>query len=493
MERLPRLTTSSRSPVPVAGHLARRGPPGSRRHRGRPAAWPRKGQDPDRPAPPHVGRRAAPESRTSAHRNGGVPGASPCARTDRAWPVPPPGQPRAARSATPAQPASTRAPPRGRSPRATTGVAAGAVPVAVVAFLAGAFAALRAVFFAAFFAVLLAAGLHRRTTVRRGVGSEHIRGETSPLTHLQAFLPRPLAHVRALRRGGLHRPFVAHLATMTPPVCAISPVASSGYERRQFLRDGFVGCPARWREDAPSRVRHLAADGRRGRIRDRFCAARRISARGHRHDVPERGGGRERRCGPAASPGSRCSSRPSCSRMRSGRSRLPWSRASRSWDSTRLDLWLVHWPPADEALVPVWRAMCSAQEQGLATDIGVSNYSLDQLDRVAGCDRRDAGRQPDPVEPAAVRRRRCSRGTARAASSSRATARCAVALSSNPQVVEVAQQTGRTAAQVIIRWHLQHGIVVIPKSASPERITANADLDFELVPDQMAALDALGS
>jgi len=63
----------------------------------------------------------------------------------------------------------------------------------------------------------------------------------------------------------------------------------------------------------------------------------------------------------------------------------------------------------------------------------------------------------------------------------------------HPVITGIADRLGRTAAQVIVRWHLQHGIVVIPKSTKEERIRANADVaGFELTADDMAALDALG-
>jgi diketogulonate reductase-like aldo/keto reductase len=57
----------------------------------------------------------------------------------------------------------------------------------------------------------------------------------------------------------------------------------------------------------------------------------------------------------------------------------------------------------------------------------------------------------------------------------------------------IAERLGRTPAQVIVRWHLQHGFVAIPKSSRPDRIRANADVgDFALSEEDMAALDALG-
>jgi len=63
----------------------------------------------------------------------------------------------------------------------------------------------------------------------------------------------------------------------------------------------------------------------------------------------------------------------------------------------------------------------------------------------------------------------------------------------HPTILDIAERTGRTAAQVIIRWHLQHGVVVIPKSGHPDRIRSNADVaGFTLTPEDMATLDALG-
>ena len=65
---------------------------------------------------------------------------------------------------------------------------------------------------------------------------------------------------------------------------------------------------------------------------------------------------------------------------------------------------------------------------------------------------------------------------------------------SDQAILDIADRTGRTPTQVIIRWHLQHGVVVIPKSEKEERIVANAQVgDLELSTDDMAAIDALGA
>ena len=61
-----------------------------------------------------------------------------------------------------------------------------------------------------------------------------------------------------------------------------------------------------------------------------------------------------------------------------------------------------------------------------------------------------------------------------------------------PELAEIAARHGRTPAQVILRWDLQNGIAVIPRSTSPERIAQNADIfDFELTDEEMSAIDAL--
>jgi diketogulonate reductase-like aldo/keto reductase len=63
----------------------------------------------------------------------------------------------------------------------------------------------------------------------------------------------------------------------------------------------------------------------------------------------------------------------------------------------------------------------------------------------------------------------------------------------HPTIVAIAKRLERTPAQVIIRWHLQHQVIVIPKSTKPDRIRSNADVaGFSLTDDDMAALDALG-
>jgi 2,5-diketo-D-gluconate reductase A len=157
-----------------------------------------------------------------------------------------------------------------------------------------------------------------------------------------------------------------------------------------------------------------------------------------------------------------------------------------------LDLWLIHWPGGAGADVELWRSMIDAQKQGLVTDIGVSNYSLEQIDEL---------REATGVTPAvnqiewspllfdrAVLDGNRQRGVVLEGYSA-----LRGGTLEHPVIVEIAGGHGRTPAQVIIRWHVQHGVVVIPKSVKRERIASNAAIgDFALTDEEMARIDALG-
>lgn len=159
----------------------------------------------------------------------------------------------------------------------------------------------------------------------------------------------------------------------------------------------------------------------------------------------------------------------------------------------RVDLWLVHWPGEDGAWRDMWRAFVQARELGLTRDIGVSNFSADLIDEVTA----DTGVLPVVNQikwrpsrfRAEVLEQHRSRGVALEGYSA-----LRGGTLEEPTVLRIAERRGRTPAQVVVRWHLQHGIIVIPKSSRPERIRSNADVaGFELAPEDMAALDALGS
>jgi diketogulonate reductase-like aldo/keto reductase len=156
-----------------------------------------------------------------------------------------------------------------------------------------------------------------------------------------------------------------------------------------------------------------------------------------------------------------------------------------------LDLWLIHWPPSDS--IAMWRAFAAARQDGLARDVGVSNYSLAQLDQLAEATGVMPAVNQIPWSPLLFDQALLDGHRRRGVVLEGYSALKNGAMD-HPVIVEVAGQVGRTPAQVIVRWHLQHEVVVIPKSSVPERITANAEVaGFTLDDEQMAAIDALGA
>ena len=157
-----------------------------------------------------------------------------------------------------------------------------------------------------------------------------------------------------------------------------------------------------------------------------------------------------------------------------------------------VDLWLIHWPGNGSVNVDLWRAFVEARESGLAKEIGVSNFEVGLLDEVSQA----VGVVPavNQVEwspllfDAGVLAEHRQRGVALEGYSA-----LRGGTLEHPAIVEIAERTGRTPAQVIIRWHLQHEVVVIPKSVNADRIRSNADVGgFTLSSEDMAMLDGLG-
>ena len=158
-----------------------------------------------------------------------------------------------------------------------------------------------------------------------------------------------------------------------------------------------------------------------------------------------------------------------------------------------VDLWLVHWPPDGRATPRAWEQFARAQQDGLATSIGVSNYSLAQIDELTAA----TGVTPavnqirwgPMLYDAALAQGLRERGVVlEGYSPLQATAL------DDPQLQAVAAAHDTTAAAVVIAWHVVHGYVVIPKSARRERIVSNAEaVRLPLTADEVAALDALSA
>jgi 2,5-diketo-D-gluconate reductase A len=158
-----------------------------------------------------------------------------------------------------------------------------------------------------------------------------------------------------------------------------------------------------------------------------------------------------------------------------------------------VDLYLIHWPaPGADRYVDSWRALQEIHASGRARAVGVSNFGVPHLQRLLD----ETGVTPainqielHPNLPQAeLRAFHAEHGIATEAWSPLARG----GLLEDPVVAKLAAKHGRTPAQVILRWHLQLGNVVIPKSVTPSRIAENFDvLGFELDADDLAVIDAL--
>ncbi|HWH29599.1 MAG TPA: aldo/keto reductase [Mycobacteriales bacterium] len=176
---------------------------------------------------------------------------------------------------------------------------------------------------------------------------------------------------------------------------------------------------------------------------------------------------------------------------RAGRERETLEQSLEALGVESVDLWLVHWPPGG-AGVRVWERFVAARADGLVRDIGVSNYSVEQIDELDGATGVRPAVNQVPWSPrrfdAALLERHRERGVVLEGYSG-----LKDGVLDDRDVREMADRLDRTPAQVVLRWHLEHGVVVIPKSSDPERIRSNADVGgWRLDPDDVAVLDALG-
>ena len=158
-----------------------------------------------------------------------------------------------------------------------------------------------------------------------------------------------------------------------------------------------------------------------------------------------------------------------------------------------LDLVLIHWPcPAQDRYVDTWRALIEARDAGKVRSIGVSNFNPDHLDRLID----ETGVTPAvnqiEINP------RFQNAEVRAANTARGIVSQAWTPLGNGKsfdaraIQDAAKRTGKSPAQVILRWHIQLGHSVIPRSTKRDHLASNIDvLDFELTEAEMAAIAAL--
>ncbi|WOP17380.1 aldo/keto reductase [Raineyella sp. LH-20] len=158
-----------------------------------------------------------------------------------------------------------------------------------------------------------------------------------------------------------------------------------------------------------------------------------------------------------------------------------------------LDLFLLHWPaPTQDLYAESWRALEELYADGRVRAIGVSNFEPEHLARIT----RDGGVVPavNQVElhPALQNRTVVAANQALGIVTEAWSPLAQGAVLGEAAITAIAERHVRTPAQVVLRWHLQQGRVVIPKSVRPARIAENLDVfGFELSADELAAIDAL--
>lgn len=174
-------------------------------------------------------------------------------------------------------------------------------------------------------------------------------------------------------------------------------------------------------------------------------------------------------------------------------SRVGISRSLEKLGLDHVDLYLIHWPcPAAGLYVESWEQLIDFRSEGLARSIGVSNFLPEHLDTIVD----ETGITPSvnqielhpTFQPNDLLNHCSDMGIVVESYSPLGQS----ADLEHRDVVAIAEATGATPAQVIIRWHLNRGFVVIPKSSNPERIQSNFDaLDVALSTEQMETIDGL--
>ena len=160
-----------------------------------------------------------------------------------------------------------------------------------------------------------------------------------------------------------------------------------------------------------------------------------------------------------------------------------------------VDLYLIHWPtPAKGTYVEAWQQLIELQKQGKAKSIGVSNFELEHLEQLElKTDVKPAVNQVE-LHPYLQRWRELDAFRAHTVTIEAwgPLGQGKSDILEAPEVTDAAAAHDVSPAQVIIRWHLQNGVILFPKSATPSRIAENFDVfGFELTEDEMAAITAL--
>lgn len=158
-----------------------------------------------------------------------------------------------------------------------------------------------------------------------------------------------------------------------------------------------------------------------------------------------------------------------------------------------VDLYLIHWPsPEDEKYLEAWKALEELKAEGLTRSIGVSNFLPEHLDRVAETGTVTPAVNQVEVHPTLQQQEIQKANEKHGIVTQGWTPLGRGQAFEDTAVTDAAKAHDVTPAQVILRWHLQQGRIVFPKSETPERIAQNFEVfGFELSEDELAAIDAL--
>jgi 2,5-diketo-D-gluconate reductase A len=158
-----------------------------------------------------------------------------------------------------------------------------------------------------------------------------------------------------------------------------------------------------------------------------------------------------------------------------------------------LDLYLIHWPaPATDGYLESWRALEKLLADGRVRSIGVSNFLPEHLEKIIGLGGTVPAVNQIELHPALQQRDVAAANGAHDVVTEAWSPLAQGAVLADPAVTGIAKNHGVSPAQVILRWHLQQGRVIIPKSVTPSRIRENLDVfGFVLSDAELAAIDAL--
>ena len=158
-----------------------------------------------------------------------------------------------------------------------------------------------------------------------------------------------------------------------------------------------------------------------------------------------------------------------------------------------LDLYMVHWPaPARNLYTESWRAMETLRDEGLVRSLGVSNFHPEHLENVLAMATHVPVINQIEIHPWLTQDDAISFHQSRGILTQAWSPLARGQVLALPELEEIARVHSRSVSQVVLRWHLQRGYCVIPKSSRPDRITENADVfDFDLTAAEIATISGL--